>query len=49
MNQKLIYSYSTAFKRQVIEDLESGRFCSIHQFGQESITELGAWRRYPIG
>ena len=31
MIQKLVYNYSTAFKLQVIEQLESGRFNSINE------------------
>jgi transposase-like protein len=31
MIQKLVYNYSTAFKLQVIEQLESGRFSSINE------------------
>jgi transposase len=31
MNQRIVYTYSTAFKRQVIEDLETGRFSSMGQ------------------
>ena len=31
MQQKLVIRYSMSFKRQVIEDLESGRFNSIGQ------------------
>ena len=29
MEQKIIYRYSTAFKKQVVDDLESGRFATI--------------------
>jgi transposase len=29
MEQRIIYRYSTAFKRQVVDDLESGRFATI--------------------
>ena len=31
MIKRLVYSYSTAFKRQIIEQLESGRFSSINE------------------
>ena len=31
MNQKLVYRYSIAFKQQVIEQFESGRFSSINE------------------
>jgi transposase-like protein len=29
MEQRVFFRYSTAFKRQVVEDIESGRFASI--------------------
>ena len=29
MEQRIIYRYSTAFKRQVVDDIESGRFATI--------------------
>jgi transposase-like protein len=42
MEQKIIYRYSTAFKRQVIEDIESGRFSSIEQ-AREHYGIRGTW------
>ena len=42
MEQKIIYRYSTAFKRQVIEDIESGRFSSIAQ-AREHYGIRGTW------
>lgn len=31
MEQKVVYQYSMAFKRQVVDELESGRFGSVNQ------------------
>jgi transposase len=47
MEQKIIYRYSTAFKRQVIEDIESGRFSSIGQarehYGIGGMATISYW------
>ena len=47
MEQKIIYRYSTAFKRQVIEDIESGRFCSIERarehYGIRGMATISNW------
>lgn len=47
MEQKIIYRYSTAFKRQVIEDIESGRFSSIGQvrehYGIKGMSTIPGW------
>jgi transposase len=47
MEQKIIYRYSTAFKRQVIEDIERGRFSSIGQvrehYGIRGMATISYW------
>ena len=47
MEQKILYRYSTAFKRQVIEDIESGRFSSIEQarehYGIRGMSTISYW------
>jgi transposase len=47
MEQKILYRYSTAFKRQVIEDIESGRFSSIEQarehYGIRGMSTICYW------
>lgn len=49
MIQRLVYSYSTAFKRQVIEQLESGRFSSINEakehYGIRGDNTVNLWLR----
>ena len=49
MIQKLVYNYSTAFKLQVIEQLESGRFNSISEarehYGVHGGSTIGLWLR----
>lgn len=49
MIQKLVYNYSTAFKLQVIEQLESGRFSSISEarehYGVRGGSTIGLWLR----
>lgn len=47
MEQKVIYQYSIAFKRQVIDDIENGRFDSseaarVH-YGINSTSTIGHW------
>ena len=49
MEQKVIYRYSMAFKRQVVEDLENGRFetseaARVH-YGINSTATIGVWLR----
>lgn len=34
MEQRLVYRYSNAFKRQVVEDLERGRFSTLQAVGE---------------
>jgi transposase-like protein len=49
MIQKLVYNYSTAFKLQVIEQLESGRFSSISEarehYGIRGDNTIRLWLR----
>ena len=49
MIQRLVYSYSTAFKRQVIEQLELGRFSSINEarehYGIRGDNTIRLWLR----
>ena len=49
MIQRMVYSYSTAFKRQVIEQLESGRFSSINEakkhYGIRGDNTIQLWLR----
>ena len=49
MIQKLVYNYSTAFKRQVIKQLESGRFSSINEarehYGVRGGSTIRLWLR----
>lgn len=49
MIQRLVYSYSTAFKRQVVEQLESGRFSSINEakehYGIRGDNTVNLWLR----
>ena len=49
MIQRLVYNYSTAFKQQVIEQLESGRFGSINEakkhFGIRGDYTVQRWLR----
>lgn len=49
MEQRLLYRYSTAFKRQVIEDLETGRFGSMvaarEHYGIRGESTLNYWLR----
>ena len=49
MIQRLVYSYSTAFKRQVIEQLELGRFSSINEakehYGIRGDNTIQLWLR----
>jgi transposase len=49
MIQRTVYSYSTAFKRQVIEQLESGRFSSINEakehYGIRGDNTVNLWLR----
>jgi transposase len=49
MIQRLVYNYSTAFKRQVIEDLESGRFRSMGEakehYGIRGCGTINYWLR----
>ena len=47
MEQKVFYQYSMAFKRQVIEDIENGRFdtaeaARVH-YGINSTATVGRW------
>jgi transposase len=47
MEQRTVYRYSMAFKRQVIEDIENGRFCSICQaqahYGIAGMSTISKW------
>lgn len=47
MVQKLVYRYSTSFKQQVVEELESGRFSSIYEakehYGITGATTIRRW------
>lgn len=49
MIQRMVYSYSTAFKRQVIEDLETGRFRSMEEarehYGIRGGSTINCWLR----
>ena len=49
MEQRLLYNYSTAFKRQVIEDIEAGRFDSINEakkhYGIRGDNTIQLWLR----
>lgn len=49
MIQRLVYNYSTAFKRHVIEQLESGRFSSINEakehYGIRGDNTIQLWLR----
>jgi transposase len=49
MEQRLLYNYSTAFKRQVIEDIEAGRFGSINEakkhYGIHGNNTIRLWLR----
>jgi len=49
MIQKLVYNYSTAFKLQVIEQLESGRFSNISEarehYGIRGGSTIRLWLR----
>ncbi len=49
MGSRLILRYSDAFKRQVVEDLESGRFASARaagvNHGIEGATTVRGWAR----
>jgi len=47
MEQKIVYRYSMAFKRQVVEDIEDGRFdtagaARVH-YGIKGTTTVGLW------
>ncbi len=47
MEQRIIYRYSTAFKRQVVDDIESGRFATIsmarEHYGIGGEGTIGYW------
>jgi transposase-like protein len=49
MEQKVVYRYSTAFKRQVVDELESGRFGSVNQakehYGIAGCGTINGWVR----
>ena len=49
MEQKVIYQYSMAFKRQVVEELESGRFRSVNEakehYGIAGCGTINRWVR----
>ena len=49
MVERLVYKYSTAFKRQVIEQMESGRFSSINEarehYGIRGGSTIHSWLR----
>jgi transposase len=49
MNQRVVVRYSISFKRQVIEELESGRFSSITEaqshYGIGGSCTIGKWLR----
>jgi transposase-like protein len=50
MNQRIVYRYSVAFKHQVIEQLESGRFGSIQEarehYGINGASTVQTWLRH---
>jgi transposase len=49
MEQRIVYKYSMAFKRQVVDDLESGRFGSVDEakehFGIGGCGTINRWLR----
>ena len=49
MEQKVFYRYSMAFRRQVVDDIEAGRFSSLNQarehYGIGNCQTIGKWVR----
>jgi transposase len=47
MEQKVFYRYSMAFKRQVVDDLETGRFSTVamarEHYGIGGMGTIGSW------